>query len=269
MCEYFKDDFIKQCIENADEFQDIPIIPQLYKEDNKIFRLMYDSQRKRWWGVFGQSIIEEVSKDWVLENFPEWFINHCLDKPNKTHYIHAGDAKTNMDLTVTGYKPPVFLQNGKHTCVFSSLASGLRYLNDKKASDFILQHKELSEEASDAIGCAMMLLTGKELRYSAKIYNSGMGALQIFDDISCFPTVVRVKSSDGSAGHCITIVGLWVFDSNKAEAEPLSYEFLDWCCSTDTKKDRFAGAHYAVRFFHLKPRKEWNLCEKCSITIKF
>lgn len=224
---------------------------------------MYDNKKKRWWGVFGQSIIEEVSKDWVLENFPEWFINHCLDKPNKKHYIHAGDAKTNMDLTVTGYKPPVFLQNGKHTCVFSSLASGLRYLNDKKASDFILQHTELSEEASDAIGCAMLLLRGDKMRYSAKIYKSGMGALQIFDDISCFPTVVRVKSSDGSAGHCITIVGLWVFDSNKAEAEPLSYEFLDWCCSTDTKKDRFAGAHYAVRFFHLKPRKEWNLCEKC------
>jgi hypothetical protein len=168
-----------------------------------------------------------------------------------------------MDLTVTGYKPPVFLQNGKHTCVFSSLASGLRYLNDKKASDFILQHTEPSEEASDAIGCAMLLLTGDRMRYSAKLYRTGMGALQIFDDISCFPTVVRVKSSDGSAGHCITIVGLWVFDSNKAEAEPLSYEFLDWCCSTDTKKDRFVAAHYAVRFFTLKRRKEWNLCEKC------
>jgi hypothetical protein len=69
---------------------------------------MYDNKKKRWWGIFGQSIIEEVLQDWVLENFPEWFINHCLDKPNKKHYIHAGDAKTNMDLTVTGYKPPVF-----------------------------------------------------------------------------------------------------------------------------------------------------------------
>ena len=263
MCEHFKDDFIRQCIENANEAQDTPEFSQLYRGEKKIFRLMYDNKKKRWWGIFGQSIIEEVLQDWVLENFPEWFINHCLDKPNKKHYIHAGDAKTNMDLTVTGYKPPVFLQNGKHTCVFSSLASGLMHLNDKKASDFILRHTELSEEASDAIGCAMMLLTGKELRYSAKLYRTGMGALQIFDDISCFPTVVRVKSSDGSAGHCITIVGLWVFDSNKAEAEPLSYEFLDWCCSTDTKKDRFVAAHYAVRFFHLKPRKEWNLCEKC------
>ncbi len=72
-----------------------------------------------------------------------------------------------------------------------------------------------------------------------------------------------MKSSDGSAGHCITTVGLWEFDSNKAEAELLSHEFLDWCCSTDTEKDIFVAAHYAVRFINMKPRKEWNLCDAC------
>jgi hypothetical protein len=263
MCEYFEDDFIRQCIENADEPQDSPKFSQLYRKEKKIFRLMYDNSAKRWWGYFGQTASEEVSNDWVTENFPEWFIYKCSQRPNKKHYIHAGSAKTNTDLTVTGLKPPVFLQNGKHTCVYSSLASGLMYLNDKKASDFVLQHMDLSEEAPDAIGCAIMLLHGVQFRYSAKVYKSGMGALQIFDDISCYPTVVRLKSSDGSAGHCITTVGLWVFDSNKAEAELLSHEFLDWCCSTDTEKDIFVAAHYAVRFINMKPRKEWNLCDAC------
>jgi hypothetical protein len=81
------------------------------------------------------------------------------------------------------------------------------HLKDKKASDFILQHIESSKDPAGAIGCAMMLLTGRDFRYSAKIYKSGVGALQIFDDISCYPTVVQLKSSDGTAGHCITIVG--------------------------------------------------------------
>jgi len=80
---------------------------------------MYDNSAKRWWGYFGQTASEEVSNDWVTENFPEWFIHKCSERPNKKHYIHAGSAKTNTDLTVTGLKPPVFLQNGKHTCVYS------------------------------------------------------------------------------------------------------------------------------------------------------
>jgi hypothetical protein len=138
--------------------QDSPEFSQLYRKEKKIFRLMYDNSAKRWWGYLGQTASEEVSIDWVTENFPEWFIRKCLQSPNKRHYINAGAAKTNTDLTVTGLKPPVFLQNGKHTCVYSSLASGLMYLNDKKASDSVLQHMDLSEEAPDAIGCAIMLV---------------------------------------------------------------------------------------------------------------
>jgi hypothetical protein len=118
-------------------------------------------------------------------------------------------------------------------------------------------------DAHDVIHLATMILTGSAFRYEFKKFKSGDGALQIFDDISCFPTLVRLMSGDGTASHCITIAGLWVFDSNKAEAEPLSHDFLDWCCSTDTIKDTFLAAHYAVRFFRKNPRKEWNLCQNC------
>ncbi len=52
------------------------------------------------------------------------------ENQTKKHSIHAGDAKTNMDLTVTGLKLPVFFCKMGNTCVFSSLASGLMYLND-------------------------------------------------------------------------------------------------------------------------------------------
>jgi hypothetical protein len=175
------------------------------------------------------------------------------NKLNTKQYMAAGNAKTNTDLTVAGLKPPVFLQNLEHTCAFNSLASGLMHMNDKKASDFILQHIESSEDLAEAIVCAMMLLTGRNFRYSAKIYKSGMGALKFFDDISCSPTVVRLKSSDGSAGHCITIVGLWVFDSKKVEAVPLSYEFLDWCCSTDTGKKHICGCTLCRKVLSLQP----------------
>ncbi len=98
-----------------------------------------------------------------------------LGLSNTKKYVAAGNAETNIDIDVTENKTPVFWQNGTQMVLFSSLASGLMHLNDKKASDFILQHTEPSEEASDAIGCALMLLTRKELRYSAKLYKSGMG----------------------------------------------------------------------------------------------
>lgn len=43
---------------------------------------MYENKKKRWRGYFGQTVSEEVSKNWVNENFSDWFVNMCLDKPN-------------------------------------------------------------------------------------------------------------------------------------------------------------------------------------------
>jgi hypothetical protein len=102
-----------------------------------------------------------------------------------------------------------------------------------------------------------LFLTGNTLKYDAKKMKN------ILDDISCFPTIVQLRTSDNSIGHAVTVVGLWVFEANKAEAEPLSFDFLDWCCSTDTVNDTFVGVYYAIRFVHNKPRPEWNLCENC------
>jgi hypothetical protein len=136
-------------------------------------------------------------------------------------------------------------------------------LNDILASNTLLKDLKLYSMSMDQIHIATMILTSRNLRYGYKKYKSGDGGLRIFDDISCFPTIARLKATDNSTGHAITTVGLWVFDSNKSEAEQLSFAFLDWCCSTDTEKGTFKEVVYAVRFFHNKPRPEWKLCSNC------
>ncbi len=96
------------------------------------------------------------------------YIYHLRKTKHKAVYS-SGGCKDQHRYYCRRPQTTFFLQNVEHTCVFSSLASGLMYLKDKKASDFILQHIESSEDTAGAIGCAMMLLTGCDFRYSAKI----------------------------------------------------------------------------------------------------
>ena len=263
MCDNFEPQFIRQCLMESNKKQKAPKLPQLYRNVNgkekKIIRVQFRKDSKNFFGYFGADHNEEVSEDWVIENFGEEFRNEVkMGKPYKQWRIRAGDAKTKkMDLNITGAKPKVFLQNGKDTCVFSSLASGFHYFNDKMASDTLLRNLDVSLLSPDPIQTASLFLTGNTLKYDAKKMKN------ILDDISCFPTIVQLRTSDNSIGHAVTVVGLWVFEANKAEAEPLSFDFLDWCCSTDTVNDTFVGVYYAIRFVHNKPRPEWNLCENC------
>ena len=110
MCEHFKDDFIRQCIENANETQDTPEFSQLYRGEKKIFRLMYDNKKKRWWGIFGQSIIEEVLQDWVLENFPEFEQNDTrLAVFGPTTVKSVEDNGLRIDIEAPSKKAPSML----------------------------------------------------------------------------------------------------------------------------------------------------------------
>jgi hypothetical protein len=62
---------------------------------------------------------------------------------------------------------------------------------------------------------------------------------------------------DGATNHAVTIVGKWVFDSNGSTAKELSQETLDWCCSSDNKKEKFVGVFQAIRFSLDNPRSEF------------
>ena len=256
--------FARHCIENTNMECTVPKHPAWYRNDKKVYQMLYDDKNKKWYGYFGKYCREEVSEEWVKENFPANYVIFLQMHPNKQKSIVAGNSKENIENSIsTGSKPHVFLQKGDATCVFSSLASGFFYLNDILASNRLLKDAKLNLNSIDPIHAATMMLTGDILRYGYKKYKSGDGSLRLFDDISCFPTIARLKASDNSTGHAITTVGLWVFDSNKGEAENLSLDFLDWCCSTDTEKGLFKEVVYAVRFFHNRPRKEWKLCDGC------
>ena len=49
-------------------------------------------------------------------------------------------------------------------------------------------------------------------------------------------------------GHCITVFGKWIFDSNFEVTFPLTQDRLNYkCCGNDTNKNKFVGVLHAIR----------------------
>ena len=55
-------------------------------------------------------------------------------------------------------------------------------------------------------------------------------SMNVLENISPFPTVVVLLSTDGGIQHAIAIVGQFIFESNQKYAMKLCQESLDWCC---------------------------------------
>jgi hypothetical protein len=156
------------------------------------------------------------------------------------------------------------MQNGEPTCAIKSIASAFMFFNDAMACNILLDNYSRSVVASDRIMYIKHLLSDThKLGYRGKVFKTGDGSLNILQDISCYPTIARVQGTDGSIGHCISVARKWVFDSNKPTAELLTLDSLNWCCSSDSSNNAFLNVFFAVRFYHNKPRQEWNLCDSC------
>jgi len=162
--------------------------------------------------------------------------------------------------------------------VASALASAFRYFNDEKAHRIMKEYINRSANETDRLQQMESMLVNRNLRYRVEkfgkeatfrkeaVHKRVKRTLNIFENISCYPTVVVLRGSDGSVNHAVTVVGTWVFDSNVAYAQPLTLSLLDWCCSTDTVRSNFVQVHYAMRFFPASSkliRKEWNICDSC------
>jgi hypothetical protein len=102
--------FARQCIENSDMECTVPKHPAWYRNDRKVFRMLYDDKSKKWYGYFGKNCREEVSEEWVKENFSENYVYHCQKNPNKQYGIIVGNPKENIDKSISKEsKPHVFL----------------------------------------------------------------------------------------------------------------------------------------------------------------
>ena len=54
-------------------------------------------------------------------------------------------------------------------------------------------------------------------------------------DISMFPILIQLKYFLGGIQHFVTVVGMWIFDSNITFPIPLTCDKMDYCCTNDDK----------------------------------
>jgi len=154
----------------------------------------------------------------------------------------------------------VYQQLNRDTCVLSSAASAFQYFNDIQAHDIVKRNILSSVQQLDRFEFLEEMLKSRKLQYVEERKKK----FNLFTDISCYPTIIGLRGKDGSSNHAVTVVGVFVFDSNVPYAQKLSLNFLDWCCSSDTCKTTFDYVDFALRCYHSNPRKEWLVCEGCQ-----
>jgi len=170
-------------------------------------------------------------------------------KPNKWVTIQQGKSRyetsTPTNLLTTTYRN-TFLQRSEATCVVTSLANAMFYINDQNAAYTLIRLKELS------------LLTTRRLQFVANEmtklkYNViQLRHFDILSNNSKWPTVCGLTGSDGGTTHAVTVCGDVLFDSNTKFALQLNRDNLNWCCGADGVNVQYVKVHLAYRFeFHV------------------
>ena len=217
----------------------------------------------RLWFFYWEQAITDLSEKEVVQALKR----KCKNKPNEWRNIPVGNfrQKQNEECLSTS-APEIFYRqlNGENTCVFTSLANGLRYCGDLVAADFLIKNMKERLKEPDRITSAMYLLRNSVHKYNPwyvlkkrKRYGR---SFDIFSDISSFPTIYVLEGNDGATTHAVTVVDSWVFDSNACYAKPLTQETLDWCCSSIEREVKFYRVSEAVRFQTDKPLR--NVCKQ-------
>ena len=81
-----------------------------------------------------------------------------------------------------------------------------------------------------------------------------MGDCKILEDISANVTLVQLMDSLGNVNHAISVVGIWIFDSNYERALVLNKASLDMICAPSVGEEQDAmleKVYYAFRYIYI------------------
>jgi len=237
----------------------------MFTDADQVAHVSYSEGSFIGYDVFGKSSI--LDDTFLQHEFNDWFLLQVSATPNKKVAIPEGKATSTSNKECTPPNlwgtyddiPLVLQQMHRDTCAFSSLASAFLYFGDKKAFHKLRLNIMASLEHVDRMALARSLLCSKKYKYVALIFRRNK--LHPLIDVSAFPTLVRLCSSDGGVSHCVTIVGSLIFDSNATEPLPLCRASLDWCCDTTDgcARRKFSFVFKAVRFWHANPCSHWRM----------
>jgi hypothetical protein len=186
--------------------------------------------KKKWWGIYSDGKKVEIDEEFVVENCKPFFITRCRINPERTYKVMDGAPKVlpltslarDDDFTII----PVYQQLFRDTCAMSAIASAMRYFNDQKAHQLVAKNINSSQKAYNRFRYAETIIMNGNLKYVTKKFKERQ--LNIVEDLSCFPTLVRLEGHDGSTSHAVATAGKWLFDANLPNAEKISLPLLDW-----------------------------------------
>ena len=221
----------------------------VYDPTKKVFRLMREGNNKKTY---------EKSRDWMLSNFEEKYVNEVIDRStrfddHKFVRVPIGDtkdSKPSFQGVEESKSPNVHFQQGdKKLCALYSFSSVLAYTGHTKIAEELnhaLQDREEMGSLSEIYAIADFLQTTKLKYLQPKIFKRKK--LNILEDKKDYPTIVVLEGSDGSVSHAISTFGEWIFDANLQHAQKISKKILDWCVSSPDCPTEFRCVNIAIRF---------------------
>ena len=218
----------------------------VFQLDNRqMHSIMWDESNQKWKGLskrmqgFVQDEVVDLTDEWVSENFSAEMVESFKERGKKSRIfvkIPPGaprdDCSIPMALTVPEAPPIAFRQEKGFVCVTNGLASALHYLGHtllaSQLHEFGLSLTSGGFRRSEAIvGQTREFMREKGKAWTPQRVNHSTNLL----DEQAYPTnrtprLVVLESDDGDAGHAVTIVGKWIFDSNFVKCSaPLSRSF--------------------------------------------
>jgi hypothetical protein len=181
----------------------------------------------------------------VTDEEMDTLMKNAWKRPNKWVNVQEGRCRCTSaiprTLEIVSYENK-FLQNSEATCVITSLANAMMYINDTDAANTLMDHKELS------------LTTTRRLQFVANLMNKlhynviKLNQFDILSNTSRWPTVCGLTGSDGGTTHAVTVCGEVLFDSNTKIALKLNRENLNWSCGAEGVSVEYVNVHLGYRF---------------------
>jgi hypothetical protein len=197
-----------------------------------------------------------VPDDYVQSVFAKDYVDSVvqqgLAQSKKFFFLPPGAPRTVTGAMAEDTTMPRlrYLQETKNTCLFSSFASALYYLGLKESAEYMAaQRDKYASDAKD--GFDNWKVIGEVFRKTCpwlRPRHLHCKYFNVLTDISEYPTVLNLESTDGNMEHAVTVVGKFIFDSNCMRALPLTMESLHYCCSTDNKAGHFRQVKRGTRF---------------------
>ena len=131
-------------------------------------------------------------------------------------------------------------------------------MGDELASEYIIRRKQMYPSFNHNKGriqfcCDILMVQHREknetkIHYHIQEWNKFMTTYDILHNHFNYPTVCLLLDTAHWTGHCITVCGKLIFDSNLGFALPLTSAWLNYICSGNYTDDiTFIGVLHAIR----------------------